>query len=56
MRYYIVNGIEISFFLMPVYMDDVNLRLCYMTLLYSFLTSEAPFYYTELKNRFLRNY
>ena len=56
MFYYIVNGIEIGFFLIPVYMDDVSLRLCYMTLLYSFLNSDGPFYYMELKNRFLRNY
>ena len=56
MLYYLVNGFEMSIFLFPAYIDDVSLRLCYMALLYSFLNSDGPFYYVELKNRFLRNY
>jgi len=55
MRYYIVNGIELSFFLMPVYINDPASRLCYMGLMYYFLNSDAPFFYIELKKRLLKN-
>lgn len=53
MIYYILNGIEVSFFILPVYINDEFLRLCYMGVLYSFLTSEYTFYYTEIKNNLL---
>lgn len=55
MLYYLVNGFEIGVFLIPAYIEDVSLRLCYMAMLYSFLNSDGPFYYTELKNRVLKN-
>ena len=55
MRYYIVNGIEIGFFLIPAYIDDRATRVCYMGLMYYFLNSDAPFFYTELKKRLLKN-
>lgn len=55
MLYYVVNGIEVCFFLIPAYIDDPAMRVCYMGLMYYFLNSDAPFYYTEIKNRLLKN-
>ena len=53
MLYYILNGIELSFFIIPVYINDSFIRLCYMGVLYNFLTSDYTFYYTELKSNLL---
>ena len=54
MLYYIINGIEICALLMPAYIEDVCLRLCYVGSMYYFLYSDGPFYYQEIKNRCIK--
>lgn len=49
--YYILNGLELAVFLLPVYIENKSVNFCYMGILYYVLNTNIPYYYNEIKNR-----
>jgi hypothetical protein len=49
--YYLLNGLELSVFLLPVYIENKSIIFCYMGTLYYVLNTSIPYYYNEIKNR-----